>query len=93
MAGWLIGLSLRFKLFAGAVFGVLLVVGYFYARWKIAASKAVSATARANALDATRELEKRIAAQRMQLSLRQRKLREELGQHTQRDYFDGGWGP
>ena len=91
---WLVALPLRLKLWGLAVGGVLLTILYFYGRWRIAASAAASAARKADALEATRELEQRIAERRAELSVQQRTVRDELSKRTTRDAFeDQGWGP
>ena len=94
MIAFLSALSLRFKLWGLAALGVLITVGYLYTRWKIAANKAVSATAKANALEATRTAEKRVASKRLELSIKQRQVREQIAARKIRDGLeDQGWGP
>ena len=94
MIAWLATLGLRFKLYALAIAGVLLVVGGLYVRWRLAAAKATKQEQRADALDAARSSERRIATKRLELSLKQRQLREELAARKERDAFDNqGWGP
>ena len=86
---WLAGLSLRFKLWGVALLGVATTVLYLYARWRIAAS----ATAQAERLEATHNLERDIALRREKLAEQQAKLRAEIAERGGRDFFDGGWGP
>ena len=94
MIAWIATLGLRFKLYGLAIAGVLLVVGGLYVRWKLAAAKATKQEARAGALDAARSSERRIANKRLELSIKQRQLREELAARKERDAFDNqGWGP
>ena len=81
-------------MYALAAAGVLLVVGGLYVRWRLAAAKAAKEGRRADALDAARSSERRIATKRLELSIKQRQLREELAARKERDAFDGqGWGP
>lgn len=93
MTGWLAGLSLRLKLWGVLALSVLTTIGYLWLRWRIAASRAASATAKAERLEATHNLERDIALRREKLTERQRKLREEIAKRSGRDFFDGGWGP
>ena len=94
MIAWIATLGLRFKLYALAAAGVLLVVGGLYVRWKLAAAKATKQEQRADALDAARSSERRIANKRLELSIKQRQIREELAARKERDAFsDQGWGP
>ena len=94
MIAWIATLGLRFKLYALAAAGVLLVVGGLYVRWRLAAAKAAKEGRRADALNAARSSERRIATKRLELSIKQRQLREELAARKERDAFDGqGWGP
>ena len=87
-------LGLRVKLYALAAAGVLLVVGGLYVRWRLAAAKAAKESRRADALDAARSSERRIATKRLELSIKQRQVREELAARKERDAFDNqGWGP
>ena len=87
-------LLLRAKLWMVIAAGVAASLGYLWLRWRIAASRAASATAKADALEASREAEKRIASRRLELSLRQRQIREELAARKDRSVFeDQGWGP
>ena len=94
MIAWLAGFPLRLKLIGIAIAGLLASLGYFWLRWRIAASKAASATQKAEALEAARKAEQRIAERRAELRERQRLVREELAARTMRDGLDGqGWGP
>ena len=94
MIAFLATLGLRFKLYALAAASVLLIVGGLYVRWKLAAAKATKQERRADALDAARSSERRIATKRLELSIKQRQLREELAARKERDAFDNqGWGP
>ena len=87
-------LGLRVKLYGLAIASVLLVVGGLYVRWRLASAKATRQERRADALDAARSSERRIANKRLELSIKQRQLREELAARKERDAFDGhGWGP
>jgi uncharacterized membrane protein YciS (DUF1049 family) len=87
-------LGLRVKLYGLAIAGVLLVVGGLYVRWRLAAAKATKQERRADALDAARSSERRIAMKRLELSIKQRQLREQLAARKERDAFDNqGWGP
>ena len=87
------GLTLRLKLYALVALGAISAIGYFWLRWRIAASKAASATAQAERLEATHNLERDIALRREKLAERQAKLRAEIAERDNRDFFDGGWGP
>ena len=94
MIAWIATLGLRIKLYALAAAGVLLVVGGLYVRWRLAAAKATRQEQRADALDAARSSERRIATKRLELSIKQRQVREELAVRKERDAFsDQGWGP
>jgi hypothetical protein len=94
MIGWLAMLPLRAKLVGIALAGVLATVGYLWLRWRIAASKAASATAKADALEAARKAQIRIAERRAELRERQRLVREQIEASKVRDGLDGqGWGP
>jgi hypothetical protein len=85
---------LRIKLYALAGVAALLFVGGLYVRWKMASAKAAKQEARADALDAARSSERRIATRRLELSIKQRQLREQLAARKERDAFqDQGWGP
>ncbi len=87
-------LWLRFKLWGLAIAGVLLLVGGLWVRLKFAKAKAAKASARADALDAARETERRIANKRTELTIRQSRVREELAARKIRDQLGGqGWGP
>lgn len=94
MISWFAAIPLRLKLISIAVAGALATIGYLYLRWRIAASKAASATQRAQALEAARKAEQRIAERRAELREKQRLVREELAARQTRDAFqDQGWGP
>jgi hypothetical protein len=94
MIGWLTLLPLRAKLIGIAVAGVLATIGYLWLRWRIAASRAASATAKADALEAARKAEIRIAERRAELRERHRLIREQIEASKIRDGLDGqGWGP
>jgi hypothetical protein len=94
MIAWLATLGLRVKLYALAAAAALLFVGGLYVRWKMAAAKATKQEARADALDAARSSERRIVNKRLELSIKQRQLREQLAARKERDGFsDQGWGP
>ena len=93
MIAWLTTLGLRAKLIGLAIGGVLLSIGYLYVRWKIAAKRATTATAKAERLEETHEAEVKIEAKRDQLAEKQRKVRAEIAKATKRDYFEQGWGP
>ena len=93
MLAWLTLLPLRFKLAGIAVAGVLASLGYLWLRWRIAASRAASATAKASALEAARKAEVRIADRRTELREKARLVREQIEAGKARDYFEGGWGP
>ena len=87
-------LGLRVKLYALAGAALLLFVGGLYVRWKMAAAKATRQEARADALDAARSSERRIATKRLELATKQRYLREQIAARKERDGFTGqGWGP
>ena len=90
----LAAIGLRMKLWGLAALGVLLLVGGLWVRLKFAKAKAAKASARADALDAARETERRIATKRTELTIRQSQIREELAARKIRDSLDGqGWGP
>ena len=94
MIAFLATLGLRVKLYALAAAGVLLVVGGLYVRWRLAAAKAAKEGRRADALDAARSSERRIANKRLELSIKQRQIREQIAARKERDAFqDQGWGP
>ena len=88
MIAWLAGFSLRLKLYAVAAGAVLAALGYLYLRWKIAASRLASVQSRAAALQATRDLEQRIAASRVKTRAKQDKIRTEILERKKRDYFE-----
>ena len=92
MIVWLTALWLRWKLVLLAVGGALATIGYLYLRWRLAASKAASATAEAERLQAVQALEQRIAERRATLAERQSKIRAQINDDN-RDWFSGGWGP
>jgi hypothetical protein len=94
MIAWIATLGLRIKLYALAGVAALLFFGGLYVRWKMASAKAAKQEARADALDAARSSERRIATRRLELSIKQRQLREQLAARKERDAFqDQGWGP
>jgi hypothetical protein len=94
MLAWFGTLGLRLKLWGFAAAAVLLLVSGLYVRWKMASAKATKQEQRANALDAARASEKRLATKRLELSIKQRQIREELQARKERDAFsDQGWGP
>ena len=94
MIAWFATLGLRIKLYALAAAGVVLLLGGLYVRWKMASAKAAKQEQRADALDAARSSERRIAEKRLELSIKQRQIREELQARKDRDAFTGqGWGP
>ena len=94
MIAWFATLGLRIKLYALAAAGVVLLLGGLYVRWKMASAKATKQEARADALDAARSSERRIAEKRLELGIKQRQIREELQGRKDRDAFTGqGWGP
>jgi len=93
MLAWLTLLPLRFKLAGIAVAGMLAGLGYFWLRWRIAASLLAGATAKAHALQAARESEVRIGNRRTELREKARLVREQIEANKARDYFEGGWGP
>jgi type VI protein secretion system component VasK len=94
MIAWLTTLTLRVKLYALAAVAALLFIGGLYVRYKLASAKATKQEARADALDAARSSERRIATKRLELSIKQRQIREQLAAKKQRDAFeDQGWGP
>lgn len=94
MIAFLAGIGLRAKLYALAAAGVLLVIGGLYVKLKLANAAATKAKSRVGALEAARKTERRLADKRLELSLRQRQIREELAARTVRDGLDGqGWGP
>jgi hypothetical protein len=94
MFAWFGTLALRLKLWGFAAVGVLLLVGGLYVRWKMASAKAAKEERRADALDAARSSERRIATKRLELGIKQRQIREQLAARKERDAFqDQGWGP
>jgi hypothetical protein len=94
MIAWIATLGLRIKLYALAAAGVLLLLGGLYVRWKMASAKATKQEQRTDALDAARSSERRIATKRLELSIKQRQLREQIAARKERDAFsDQGWGP
>ena len=94
MIAWIATLGLRIKLYALAGVAALLFVGGLYVRWKMASAKAAKQEQRADALDAARSSERRIAEKRLELGIKQRQIREELQARKERDAFsDQGWGP
>jgi hypothetical protein len=94
MIAWLSLLPLRAKLIGIAVAGALATIGYLWLRWRISASKAASATAKAAALEAARKAEIRIAERRAELREKHRLIREQIEASKVRDGLDGqGWGP
>lgn len=87
-------LSLRLKLVAIAVATTAVAIGYFFLRWKLAASKAHTEEDKRKALEAARNTEVKIAAKLSKLHAKQAKIREELATRKDRDAFqDQGWGP
>jgi len=86
--GWLASFSLRLKLYAVAAGAVLVALGYLYLRWKIAASRLASVQSRADALQATRDLEHRIATSRAKTRAKQDAIRTEILARAKRDYFE-----
>ena len=94
MIAWIATLGLRVKLYALTGVAILLLVSGLYVRWKMASAKATKQEQRADALDAARASEKRLATKRLELSIKQRQIREELAARKERDAFsDQGWGP
>ena len=94
MIAWIATLGLRVKLYALTGVAILLLVSGLYVRWKMASAKATKQEQRADALDAARASEKRLATKRLELSIKQRQIREELAARKERDAFDNqGWGP
>jgi predicted kinase len=60
----------------------------------MASAKATKQEQRADALDAARASEKRLATKRLELSIKQRQIREQIAARKERDAFqDQGWGP
>jgi hypothetical protein len=91
---WLTTLPLRFKLIGIVIAGLLASLGYFWLRWRISASKAANAQAKAAALEAARRAEIRIAERRAELREKHRLIREQIEASKVRDGLDGqGWGP
>jgi len=82
------GFSLRVKLIGLGLITLLSAIGYLYLRWKISASKAATAEQKAAALQATRDLEQRIAQSRAKTRAQQEKLREQIRARKERDYFE-----
>ena len=94
MIAWIATLGLRVKLYALTGVAILLLVSGLYVRWKMASAKATKQEQRADALDAARASEKRLATKRLELSIKQRQIREQLAARKERDAFqDQGWGP
>ena len=91
---WLVGLSLRLKLWGLAIGAVLLALGGLWAAWRVARADARKAEARGAALLAARKAQMDIITRTTGLREKQRQLREQLAKRTQRDAFqDQGWGP
>jgi predicted kinase len=91
---WIATLGLRVKLYALTGVAILLLVSGLYVRWKMASAKATKQEQRADALDAARASEKRLATKRLELSIKQRQIREQIAARKERDAFqDQGWGP
>ena len=92
MIAWLgsviVGLSLRTKALALAAFGIAAAIGFLYLRLKIASTRAKTAEQKAAALQATRDLEQRIAKSRAKTRERQDKIRTEILERKKRDYFE-----
>lgn len=87
-------LGLRLKLVAVAVAITAVAIGYFFLRWKFAASKAHTEKDKRKALEAARGTEVKIAATLSKLQAKQAKIKEELATRKERDAFqDQGWGP
>ena len=94
MLAWFATLGLRLKLVAIAVATTAVAIGYFFLRWKLAASKAHTEEDKRKALEAARNTEVKIAAKLSKLHAKQAKIREELATRKDRDAFqDQGWGP
>lgn len=79
---WLAGLTITLLSFAG-----------LWTAWRLAAAKARTAAARAQALQQARESEIRIRNRQDALRLKQQRLREAIKAHAERDHFESGWGP
>ena len=94
MITWIGTLWLRSKLSVYMIGAACLTLAIFWAAWRRSLHKLAGAEARTAALESARASERRIANKRLELSIKQRQLREELAARKQRDAFDGqGWGP
>ena len=82
------GFSLRLKLGLIAIGVGFISAGFFFLRWKIAQNRATTAEQKAAALQATRDLEQRIAKSRAKTRERQDKIRTEILERKKRDYYE-----
>jgi hypothetical protein len=82
------GLGLRVRVAATAFALLALGLGYFAIRFWIASARLASARTKADALQGTRNLERRIAAARAKTREKQDKLREQIKARKKNDYFE-----
>lgn len=93
MIGWLVGLSLKMKIYGAVALAVLMTIGYLWVAWKLAAAKATRASQQADALERARQSELRISERIAKVRSREREWRAELSKSKERDHFEQGWGP
>jgi hypothetical protein len=91
--GWLVGLSLRVKVYAAMAAALVLSFGGLWVAWRLSKAKAERAGARADALERARAAELRISERISKLRGREREWRDELSKRKTRDHFEQGWGP
>jgi hypothetical protein len=88
LGNWWGGISLRVKLVFSVVASVLSVLGYLFARWRIAQIRADRAGERADTLEATREKELDILRRQKKSREKIEKLREQIAKRKERDFFE-----
>jgi hypothetical protein len=94
MITWITTLWLRSKLSVYMISAACLTLLIFLGAWRRSLLKRAGAEARTAALESARASERRIANKRLELSIKQRQVREELAARKERDAFSNqGWGP
>jgi len=93
VTAWLIGLSLRMKVYAAIVAAAALTLGGLWVAWRLSSAKAERAGQRADALERARAAELRISERISRVRVREREWRDELAKRKERDHFEQGWGP
>ena len=92
MIGWLVGLSLRVKVYAAMAAALVLSFGGLWVAWRLSKAKAERAGARADALERARKSEIRISERIAKVRAKEREWREQIDARK-RDHFEQGWGP